>query len=321
MSRFYEVLKEASLGPLPKRVTRAREEPVDWTEFGISADAAASALENLSEAPWYDPGPVEAAAPASKKGEGFRTESPAEVEQEIPRHDAPAKTGSMVNTADVTLDRTTRLLPHVIDRSIVEHYRRLRTQIIQQQVANPFRTLLVTSASPNEGKTVTVLNLGLSFGMLPDAKVLVVDGDLRRGTLGKWLGIEGRPGLSNLIEGTATLEDVVLRCDDIPIHFVVSGTSKVPPGELLQSAELSSHFRRMAEHFSVVLVDSPPVNMITDTHLLAASCDAVMLVARAFSSTRRLLQKAAQDLASYRIIGAILNGGTNGKLSGRYCGY
>jgi len=179
----------------------------------------------------------------------------------------------------------------------------------------------VTSPSPEEGKTVTVLNLGLSFAMLPSFRVLVVDGDLRRASLGKWLDVGERPGFSNLIEGSAELPDVVIESEAMPISVIGSGTSKIPPGELLQSPRLKSVMEKMTEQFSLVLVDSPPVNLITDAHLIAASCEAVLLVTRAFVSTRKALEQAAQDLQPFRVIGTVLNGGTHSRLYHRYQGY
>jgi tyrosine-protein kinase Etk/Wzc len=166
-----------------------------------------------------------------------------------------------------------------------------------------------------------VLNLGMSFAMLPDFRVLVVDGDLRKGSLGKWLGIHNVNGLSNLVDGSAQLEDVVLKCNEIPVHFMVSGTSTKPSGELLHSPELGRYMRRLTEHFDLILVDSPPVNLLTDAQMLAASCDGVLLVARAFSTTCKSFEKTVQDLQPFRIVGTVLNGGANGKLYGRYGGY
>jgi capsular exopolysaccharide synthesis family protein len=222
----------------------------------------------------------------------------------------------------VVLDEKARLIPHTVDPSVVEHYRRLRTKILQQQSNEHFRILMVTSPGPQEGKTVTVVNLGISFALLPSFKVLMVDGDLRRGSLGSWLGIEeDTPGLSNLVDGSATLEDVVLRCDDTPFAFVVRGNSKASPAELLNSPQLPGHFRAMAKHFDLVLVDSPPVNLLTDTQLLATGCDAILLIARAFATTNKALKNAIQDLAPFNVIGTVLNGGPKSRLGWRNRAY
>lgn len=222
----------------------------------------------------------------------------------------------------VGLDQTARLIPHAIDPTVVESYRRLRTKIVQEQKVKPFRSLVVASAYPQEGKSVTVLNLGFSFAMLSNFRVLVVDGDLRKGNLGRWLGMDDRPGLGNLIEGSAALEDIVWKSDESSLHFMLRGNSKVPPAELLHSPRLGEQFRRMAEEFDLILVDSPPVNVLSDTQELAANCDAVLLVVRAFSTSRKALEKAAQELQPFRIVGAILNAGVRARgRRGAYYGY
>jgi capsular exopolysaccharide synthesis family protein len=177
---------------------------------------------------------------------------------------------------------------------------------------------MLTSPGPKDGKTVTVLNLGLNFAMLPSFKVLVVDGDLRRGNLGDWLGADEHPGLSNLIEGSASLDQVILKSNETPMHFMVRGNSKTSPGELLHSSRLGEQFREIAQEFSLVLVDSPPVNLIADAQLLAHSCDAVLLIARAFATTRKGLEKAVQDLAPFRVIGTVLNAGTKDRPYRKY---
>ena len=238
-------------------------------------------------------------------------------EEELLPADTTAVNGAWGAPATTALDKTARVIPHALNPAVAEHYRRLRTKILQQQSENPFRSLVVTSANPQEGKTVTVLNLGLSFSMLPSYRVLVVDGDMRRGTLGRWLGVEhDHAGLSNLIDGSAQLEDVILRSDEIPMHFMVRGNSQVPD---LVSSQLDLHFQKIAEQFDLVLVDTPPVNLIADVQLLAASCDAVLLVARAFATTRKALEKAVQELLPFRVIGTVLNAGTEERYG--YGGY
>ena len=197
------------------------------------------------------------------------------------------------------------MIPHATDSAVVEHYRRLRTKILQKREETPFRTLLVTSANPQEGKSVTALNLGLSFAMLPGFKVLVIDGDLRRGSLGHWLGVaEGQPGLSDVVSGSARLEDVVLQAEGIPMHFMVRGNSRVTD---VHASQFDVLFKKLAEHFDLIIVDSPPVNLLADVQLLAGACEAVLLVARSFVTNRQALDKAVQDLRPFNVIGTVLN--------------
>jgi capsular exopolysaccharide synthesis family protein len=231
--------------------------------------------------------------------------------------DEPEST-ELATEAQAGLDHKARLLPYATNPTIVDHYRRLRTKILQQRELKPFRSLLVTSASPQEGKTVTVLNLALSFATLPNFKVIVIDGDLRRGTLGTLLGADDdHPGLSNLFQGSAKLEDVVLKSDQLPMHFMVRGKAQVHD---LHPSRFAGHIQRLGEIYDLVLIDSPPVNILADVQMLAANSDAVLLVARAFATTRKSLERAAQELAPFRILGAVLNAGLTQK-AGRYYGH
>jgi capsular exopolysaccharide synthesis family protein len=317
MSRFYDVLKEAN---------RSRETPeadpraAEWAMLGMNAIEAPPVPES-EERPATAAMPPE--PPAAAAGAAWNSAAEEVLDSFAPSKDsfAPPKNGPIVTSAKITLDQKARLIPHAVDAVVLEHYRRLRAKILQEQERKPFRTLMVTSPGPQDGKTVTVLNLGLNFAMLPGFKILVVDGDLRRGSLGDWLGVEEHPGLSNLIDGSASLDDVILKSSDTPMHFMVRGNSKNSPGELLHSPRLGDHFRQIAAEFSMVLIDSPPVNLIADAQLLARHCEAVLVIARAFSTTRKALEKAVQDLAPFRVIGTVLNAGTRGQPYRRYGGY
>jgi capsular exopolysaccharide synthesis family protein len=304
MSRFYDALREASRS-LPKSNgnTVGGTLAPDGNELRDEAIACAAAIPTVL-AP--DPESTEMAE--------------ASVD-ELVELGTPPNNGLFASKVHTAFDPKARLVTNAPDSAVAEHYRRLRTKILQQQATKPFRSLIVVSPSPQEGKTVTVLNLGLTFAMLPSFRVLVVDGDLRRGNIGERLGVENHPGLTDLIEGSAKLEDVVLKCDDTPMHFMVRGNSKLPPAELLHSQRLGTQFRRMSDQFDLVLVDSAPVNVVTDTQLLAGSCDAILLVARAFSTTRKSMEQAVQDLSPFRIIGTVLNGGPRTQGYRRYKGY
>jgi capsular exopolysaccharide synthesis family protein len=307
MSRLYDALKD---------VNRLEQEgdqegkPPFWEGGNIDIPPVQVAAETIVPAP---------PAPAN----GNRVQSLPEPEipliPELSVPVVPEEQTSGVQGVPVAagLDRRARLIPHATDLAVVEHYRRLRTKILQKREEKPFKTLLVTSASPQEGKSVTVLNLGLSFAMLPDFKVLVVDGDLRRGSLGRWLGVaDTQPGLSDVVNGTLRLEDAILRSEKIPMPFIVRGTAHVPD---VHASQFEILFQQLAEQFDLVILDSPPVNLLADVQLLASSSHAVLLVARSFVTNRRALEKAARDLESFNVIGTVLNAATEKK--SRYYGY
>lgn len=306
MSRFYNTLKAAKLSA---PVESGQEQATAWAALDIDELTAAATPAAVAS---LEPEPIVVEAEPA----GFAP-IPEASEADVPTG------GSLGILTKVSLDPRARLIPHGVDAIVVEHYRRLRTKLLQQQEEKAFRSVVITSSSPQEGKTVTSMNLGLSFAMLPSFRVLLVDGDLRVGSLGRWLGVEDSklPGLSNVIDGSAKLEEAVFKAEGMPLHFMLRGTSQAPPAELLNSAQFKRQMQRMSEEFDLVIVDSPPVNLITDVQLLAAGCDAVLMIARAYSTTKRAFEQAVQDLSTFRVLGTVLNGGTERQLYGRYRGY
>ena len=231
----------------------------------------------------------------------------AEVIQE-PSVNVVSQNGSLGVPVTFAPHEKLRILTDSADPRLAEYYRIIRTNILQQRSNSAFRSLLVASPGAQEGKSLTVLNLALTFAMLPSFRVLVVDGDLRNGNLGASLGLEDSLGFSNFIEGGAKLEEVILKCDTLPMQFMRRGNAKLSPAELLQSPLLGKQIRKLTEHFDLVLIDSPPATMFADTKLLASVCDGVLLVARAFSTTGKVLKQVYEDLQQFRIVGAVLNG-------------
>jgi capsular exopolysaccharide synthesis family protein len=304
MSRLYDSLTEA------KRIRRELDAPGEaGLRDGIIPDIQIPPVQTA-------PGLAEPEAEETPHRTFGR--DPIAVPEPYDSNPQPAPNGVHRVSPELNLNKAARLIPHALDSTVLEQYRRLRTKILQKREEKPFRTLLVTSPNPQEGKTLTVLNLGLSFGMLPDFKVLVVDGDLRKGGLAEWLGVTGDlPGLTDLVDGTARLEDVILRPATIPVHFVLRGTARVADAH---ASQFDVHFRRMAESYDLVIVDSPPVNLLADVQLLAQGCQAVLLVARSFVTSRQALEKAVEDLQSFNVVGTVLNANA-GQRSRYYNGY
>ncbi len=300
MSRVFDALQEAARTRGSNGVT---SEPV-WTELGITPTTAP--IPKIEK----DVTPVRAssapALPAAMVLEAIEATPEVEVDEV---EDATSHEHLLDGTSGkILLDKTARLIPHTTDPIIVERYRMLRTKILQEREKKFFRSLVVTSANPQEGKTVTVLNLALSFAALPSFKVLVVDGDMRKGSLGDWLGIgKDQVGLSNLLDGSARLDQVLLKSEELSFHVIPRGNAQICD---LQPSQFDAYFQQLAGRYDLVLVDTPPVNVITDVQIMAASCDAILLIARAFSTTSRSLEEAADKLQSFRLIGTVLNAGT-----------
>jgi len=299
MSRFYDALKEASRTRL--------SDPKGSSAFENIASRMPE--ENRDRERHESLVALTAVAPAGIHSEEIAPEAAL----------TPAEPSAVA--VHTHLDHKAPVLPHIADSVVLEHYRRLRTKLLQEQELRPFRTLMVASPTPEDGKTVTAFNLALSFSMLPYCKVLLIDGDLRKGSLGKWLGVEGPPGFSNLVEGTASIEDVVLKSEELPFHFVLKGSSKLSAAELLNAPALKSRMQQMTEGYDFVVVDSPPLMLVTDAQLLAGCCDASLLVIRAFSTTRKAFEQAVHELQPFRVVGTVLNGGTQVAKYRRYNQY
>jgi protein-tyrosine kinase len=299
MSRYFETLKEVSRSQvLPMEAPKNGKTPEIETSPGNGPLMNMPELTQLPEAPGIDL-PFEHSIPPA----------------------APRRQEWTARVMPIKVDPRVPLTPHTEDNSVVEQYRKLRTKIQQEHATRPVQSLLVASPGPGEGKTVTVMNLALSFSMLPDFKVLVIDGDLRKSSIAKWLGIIDVPGLSNVIDGSAKPLDVVFRGEGLPLYFMTAGTSGRPSAELLTSPVLPETIRGLKEQFDLILLDSPPVNLLADTQMLAGSCDAVLLVARAFTTTSKAFQKTLAELDSFRLVGTVLNGGMRGREYKNYYTY
>jgi capsular exopolysaccharide synthesis family protein len=301
MSRVYDALRLAGQFPdSSQEVLSAEPKSVSDNEMVELSEILAKCVPNV---------PITEALPSQ------------EVLPEVLEQTAtsvPSRNGLLGCLVTVALNKRARILPHSVDPRLAEHYRIIRTNILQQQSKNPFKSLLVASPDPQDGKTLTLLNLALTFAMVPSFRVLVVDGDLRKGNLGATLGLGDSVGFSNFIEGRAKLDEVILKSETLPINFMLHGNAKLAPAELLQSPLLGKQIRKLTEHFDLVLIDSPPATMFADTKLLASVCDGVLLVTRAFSTTGKVLKQVYDDLQQFRIIGTVLNGVVEPGSYGRY---
>ncbi len=304
MSRYYDILKEASRFPDPTGTPKPGPTEVA-EEAAIELPEALEALapEIKVVGPIADPPRT-----SGSRATGFATPLETEFADILAQSGAPLQEAPARAKTTTTVDRKVPIVAHAQDAAALEHYRRLRTKLVQLNGVKPFRSLLIASAAPQEGKTITTLNLALSYSMLSSFKVLIVDGDLRRGGLGKSLGLDDRPGFQNLIDGSATEETAVFDCSDLGVHVSPRGNSEMSPAELLQSEQLPRLLHRWEEQFDLVILDSCPLNLLTDTQVLSVHCDAILLVARAFATKQKALEKALHDLKPARVLGTILNG-------------
>lgn len=188
--------------------------------------------------------------------------------------------------------------------AFAEAFRKLRTNLQFLKVDDPPRVVVVTSSMPSEGKSTTAINIALALAE-NDHTVALVDGDLRRPRLDRYLGLVGSVGLSTVLAGRAALSDVLQKTAFPGVSVLTSGAVPPNPSELLGSMAAKKVLAELRAHFDYVVIDSSPLLAVTDAAILAAGSDGVLVVARYGETKREQLTHAVDSLRS---VGAPLLG-------------
>lgn len=221
-----------------------------------------------------------------------------------PRRGVPA--GATAN------DLAHRLIAGRDPRSPVsEAYRSMRTNISFSSLDRPHRVLVFTSALPGDGKSTSASNLAITLAQ-QGQRCLLVDADMRRGVLHEVFDELRAPGLSDVLLGEVELEEAVRRVDlgeSGTLEFLPSGTLPPNPAELVGSDRTRRLLDRFQEIYATVILDAPPLNLVTDAALLGAYADGVVVVARSGVTDRGAVSYALEQLGAVRasVLGAVLN--------------
>jgi len=216
-----------------------------------------------------------------------------------------------------------RLISHYNPTSpVAEAFRSIKTNIM---VSRMRKTIIITSAGPQEGKTTIFMNLGIVFAQ-EGFRTLLISSDLRRPAVAESFGIDKKPGLSDIVRGTVRLEDTLRGAADIMlgsvsldnvvrhpgldhIKIIPAGSSSLNPADILQSKELEALIKRVRGEFDIVLLDTPPVLPVADVSILAPKVDGVVLCYEIGRTSRTALVRAKVQLESVgaKILGVVLN--------------
>ena len=203
--------------------------------------------------------------------------------------------------------------------TLAESYRTLRTAILLSTAPRPPQALLVTSAQPREGKTSTSLNLALGLAQR-GVSVVVVDADLRRPGVSRALALsENGVGLTSLLSGAHSLDEVLRQFEAVPNLWVLPAGPQAPnPADLLASPTMEKVLQELRGRFEHVVLDSAPLLLVTDATILSRLVDGVVLVVESGVTARRALVRAHKILESAggRILGTVVN-----KWDARHEGY
>ncbi|WP_328351435.1 polysaccharide biosynthesis tyrosine autokinase [Mycobacterium sp. NBC_00419] len=201
-----------------------------------------------------------------------------------------------------------------------EAFRKLRTNLQFLAVDNPPRLIVITSPSPNEGKSTTAINIALALAEA-EHNVLLVDGDMRRPSLAKYLDLVGQVGFSTVLSGAASVDEVIQKTQCPQLSVLAAGAIPPNPSELLGSMAAKKLLNELRGQFDYVIVDSSPLLAVTDGAVLAANADGALIVSR-FGETKR--EQLAHAIGILTDVGATLLGSvltmipTRGSASYRY---
>ncbi len=195
---------------------------------------------------------------------------------------------------------------------LIESFKALRTNImfsLPKREGVKCRKILFTSSNPGEGKTTTTVNLAATIAQT-EAKVLLIDADMRAPTVHKYFGIESRCGLSNFLSCMNTLEECIQTVKNIPnLSVIPSGLQPPNPSELLAGNTMDKLLEQAETEFDYIIVDTPPINVVTDALPLVNRVDGVAFVVAQGKSTYPAVTKAIKSLkfANANIMGVVMN--------------
>jgi protein-tyrosine kinase len=203
------------------------------------------------------------------------------------------------------------------DQTPVEQYRRLAARLFMAQAEHGIGIVMVTSALPGEGKTLTATNLALTLSESYKRDVLLIDGDLRRPCVHQVFQV---PNASGLNEGLQAEDDRKVPLMQFSEHLwiLTAGRPDNDPMSVLSGTRMQRVLSEAKERFDWVVVDTPPVGLLTDAHLLSALVDVVLLIVRAGETPLPAINTAVNAVGKDRILGVVLNHAESSALPASY---
>jgi protein-tyrosine kinase len=188
-----------------------------------------------------------------------------------------------------------------------EQYRSLRTRIKHAENGRPIRAIAVTSPAKGDGKSLTAANLALTMAQEFQQRVLLLDADLRRPSAHRLFGISDTPGLSDVLMGTADLNQALVALPEYHVTMLPAGAPPGHPAELLGSSAMRRVLDALRARFDRILIDLPPVSPLADVHILAPMIDGVLMIVRAGVTPKPAIEEALSGLDGSKVLGLVLN--------------
>lgn len=201
-----------------------------------------------------------------------------------------------------------RVVAFTDDNSLgAEKFRLLRARLRHMREVRQLRRIVITSAVPNEGKTLVSMNLAVSLAKHSTERVLLLEGDLRKPMLSEHLGLQGRRGLDEWMATQAAISGFLYRVEGLALYVLPAGVPRANPQAILQSPSFLELYQQLSTAFDWILIDAPPLLPMSDVSLWSRQADGMLIVAREGKTPKKILQKGLDVLDAPKLIGIVLN--------------
>ena len=289
MGKLYKALEKAEKERIGGQALKVpKEEPLP--EIPEPRFASAAAPVSISV-------PDEAEIPVARASETQPVKAPAPISIPLPDE-------------VVFPDFDEKLVAYREPGSVVsEQFRKLRTQLLTLNLPGQPKTIMVTSASEGEGKTLVSTNLATVLAHDLHSYALLVDADLRNPALSRWFGLNNGRGLSDYLTENAEIPDLLLKTKIAKLSVLSSGTVRDNPVELIGSKRMEALVRELKSRYSdrYIIFDSSPLLATTEPSVLTKLVDGIILVIRAGSTPRESVKQALTTIDPSKILGVVLN--------------
>jgi len=221
-------------------------------------------------------------------------------------------------TTGMPWDQIKSLLPAVREESRVvtltesnslgaEKFRLLRTRLRNLRESRQLQKLVVTSAVPNEGKTLVAMNLAVCLAKHTDEKILLLEGDLRQPTFGDRLGMKSLPGIGEWASTDESIQRFIYRFNELQLWVLPAGSAPENPVNILQSTRFLELYKQLSRCFDWIIIDAPPLLPMADVSFWSRQADGLLLVVREGHTPKNVLQKGLETLDNPKLIGVVFN--------------
>jgi protein-tyrosine kinase len=312
MGRVYDALKRAEGQP------RTSTSKTSVSREGNVYEFATTVKSGLAEHPW-DVSPFTAIPAVISSASTAHTEE-ATGGPALPggpaSRDAGATLGAVGSARAAEFSSraisAARVEPHLVaitsPRSPeCEHFRSLRTKILEAGERQNMRAFVITSAGIGEGKTLTSLNLAWLLAQTDGVKALLIDADLRQPATSAYLGIENEVGLSEVLTGDKKLTQAIVKLQPSGLHLLPGGAPREDVAELLSGPRFGRLLDEARKHFDYIIIDAPPLGIFTDANLLINRADGALMVVRSGKTRYAVVDRLLEQLPRERMLGVVLN--------------